>query len=440
MIDRAASILPNKVSSLVAPIFWRYQSRQANRNYTSFSSGDITQQDRTADHIVILVIDAFRPDHSLDIPIDLSSAVAPSTWTFPSVTSLHTGRLPSEHKSFAHKLPEEDSSERPDQTSLRPHLVADMDCAGYDTYAGCAFVTPFLTLKGWYQTHRVYPDVRAEQVLSDYLSWREGRDSTFAYLHLGDLHAPINPPQRYTKKRNVDLSLPEIRHIRRYSTDFDENDPECRNYRKQKLALYRSAIDYLSNQISEFVKEVESDTILSITGDHGEAFWEHQNQDEKMTDSRPNYCFGHGGTPFDVISRVPAGIHTPTVGSVLPEGGRASLRDIPATISELVLENPIAPGRSWTDDIPTDRTVISEGVRYGVERKAAYQGKNKIIRSKYDGVTLPSRISDDGEKFVGLSEPFVDELLESLPDVWDDGVTTEDNRFVQDRLEALGYK
>lgn len=159
-----------------------------------------------------------------------------------------------------------------------------------------------------------------------------------------------------------------------------------------------------------------------------------------MTDSRPNYSFGHGGTPFDVISRVPAGIHTPTGGSVLPEGGRASLRDIPATISELVLENPIAPGRSWTDDIPTDRTVISEGVRYGVERKAAYQGKNKIIRSKYDGVTLPSRISDDGEKFVGLSEPFVDELLESLPDVWDDGVTTEDNRFVQDRLEALGYK
>lgn len=199
MIDRAASILPNKVSSLVAPIFWRYQSHQANRNYTSFSSGDITQQDRTADHIVILVIDAFRPDHSLDIPIDLSSAVAPSTWTFPSVTSLHTGRLPSEHKSFAHKLPEEDSSERPDQTSLRPHLVADMDCAGYDTYAGCAFVTPFLTLKGWYQTHRVYPDVRAEQVLSDYLSWREGRDSTFAYLHLGDLHAPINPPQGIRK-------------------------------------------------------------------------------------------------------------------------------------------------------------------------------------------------------------------------------------------------
>jgi arylsulfatase A-like enzyme len=186
------------------------------------------------------------------------------------------------------------------------------------------------------------------------------------------------PPQRYTSKHNVDLSLPEIRHNRRYSTDFDENDSEYSNYRKQKLALYRSAINYLSNQISEFVNNTKGDTILSITGDHGEVFWEHQNMDEKMTDSRPSYCFGHGGTPFDVISRVPAGVHTPTSGSVLPEGDQASLRDIPATISELVLEeDTTAPGQPWTDDIPVNRTVISEGIRYGVERKAAYQGKTK---------------------------------------------------------------
>ncbi len=49
-----------------------------------------------------------------------------------------------------------------------PYFPVDLEVAGYETYAGCGFATPFLSLRGWYQTHRYHADEPTEEVLSDY--------------------------------------------------------------------------------------------------------------------------------------------------------------------------------------------------------------------------------------------------------------------------------
>jgi hypothetical protein len=131
-------------------------------------------------------------------------------------------------------------------TTATPILPTAFESAGFDTYAGCAFPVPFTVVRGWNQTHRVHGDVRAERVLDEYRDWRAGRTSTFAYLHTGDLHAPLDPPGQYVDSWDVDLDLSELRSIERYLTDSDEGDPSCRHYRDQKLRLYRAMLSYVS--------------------------------------------------------------------------------------------------------------------------------------------------------------------------------------------------
>lgn len=440
-VSRILSALPDWVKEQIKPAYYRYQSYLANREHKLEPDYNISRSEEAPPHILIIVIDALRPDFVPDLSIEFTHAIAPAPWTFPSVTSLHTGLRPSDHRSVAHTRSEDDEFAIPPQTDSYPHFPFDFEAMGYDTYTGCGFPVPFNSLRGWYQTHRCYPDAPAEQVLKDYQSWRARRERTAAYLHLGDLHAPVDTPDRYLQRYNVDLSLPDLRHIRRYRTDFDSSDPECQNYREEKMKLHKAALEYVSDQLRELLSEVRNDTVVIVTGDHGEALWEHQDKDRQITDSRPNYCFGHGGTPFDVVARVPLACSTPSEGDIVPGEGWPSLRDIPSTMLDIVSQDKECHGFSWCDAIPKDRPVVCEGARYGVERKCVYRGKHKVIRSRADGVTFAVEIKNGLEEFVKLDESLIDSLCAELPDSW--GTTSSAgtvSNFTESQLQALGYK
>jgi len=428
--------LPNNVKHLVSPFYYRYRSHKANNQY-EVPDKNLSRQADAPNHVLIVTIDALRPDHSPNIDIEWSKAITAGTWTFPSVSSIHTGLRPSDHGAVAHTSPGDDTYAMPNQTTKTPVLPQYMDAAGYETYAGCAFLTPFLTLEGWYQTHRCYRDAPAETVVSDYQKWRESRDQTFAYLHLGDLHAEVNPPESYVETHDVDRSLPDLGSISKYKTDFDPEDEGHQYYRKQKLKLYQAALEYVSDTLEPLIAEYGGDTAIYICGDHGECLWEHQELDREITDSRPNYCFGHGGTPFDMVARVPLG----TVNAPSPHGGHGSLRDLPQTILRTVTDEVDIPGLDWAKDIPEDRSVVCEATRYGVERKAVYRGEHKLIRSQSDDVTLEATVTDDGESFGELPKDIVSSLLAELPDRWEDNsVSHEVSAITKDQLKALGYK
>ena len=208
---------------------------RADRSHQTFDI-DIEPLDQAPNHVLLIVVDSLRPDATLEVNLDnpITTVIAPSTWTYPSVTSLHTGKYPHEHGAVVHTYPEDAQFKIPEQYEDEPTLPHVPSAGGYDTYAGCSFLTPFLAVRGWYQTHSVKNDAHAETVISDYLQWKSGRSHTFAYLHLGDLHAPINPPKDYTGN-DIDMDLPNLRWIREYTNDFDISDEKCAYYRRNKL-------------------------------------------------------------------------------------------------------------------------------------------------------------------------------------------------------------
>ncbi len=431
-------LVPRGLKARINPLYLRYLGLRADRGHEPITT--IRPSGLNTRHVLLVVIDALRLDCPPEIGLDWTAAVAPSTWTFPSITSIHTGLYPHEHGAVARTTTDDNEYAMPEQAT-DPVLPTAFERAGYDTYTGLAFLMPLLAVKGWYQRHDVFPDVRAERVLEAYREWRTDRDQTFAYLHLGDLHAPLNPPDEYVEAAGVDTTLPNLSHIQEYTDDWDGSD-ECQYYRSQRMALYRAAVTYVAEQLESHLPQLTDDTLVFVTGDHGEAHWEQVEVDRGMTDSRPNYGVGHGGTPLDAVARVPVAVSGPS-GDIQLRGGTPSLRDIPATLLDLAFEGDRTdvPGRSWRDTIPADRIVVCEAPRYGVERKAAYHGTDKVIESQADDVVLGATVQPDavGERFGTLSARTIEELREAFE--WTDAehrATT--GRLVRGQLEALGYR
>ncbi|WP_142858440.1 sulfatase-like hydrolase/transferase [Salinigranum halophilum] len=432
-----ADTLPPSAKNAVTPVYYYYQSKSSNSSHQS-PTCNLTKLPNAPEHVLLVVVDALRPDAAPDIGVEFGSAVTPGTWTFPAVTSLHTSLYPHEHGSVAHTHPEDEEFAMPQQYSSRETIAHTLESAGYETYAGCAFITPFLAVKSWYQSTRVYDFERAENVISDYLSWRDERPQTFGYLHLGDLHNPLNPPEQYKRPYDIDESL-DLAFPDQWAADFD-GSPEAQHFHEQRVKLYRAALDYVSDQLRDLLSEVGDDTLVVVTGDHGESQFEHAQKDRVMSDSRPNYGVGHGGTPFDELARVPVAVSVPGEGTVVPTGGWGSLIDIPQTISERVLETHHFSGYDWAEDIPVERAVICEACRYGTERKAIYRGSEFLIHSKTDNVTFTGTVTSDGVSFNGQVQ---DEgaLLSELPDAWDDfGSGHSVSEVAESQLRALGYK
>lgn len=220
---RVQDLTPFDVSRIFGPIYHRYLSLKANREHEIPEKTAHVPDIDAPSHVLIVTVDALRPDHVPDLPLEFHRAVAPATWTFPSVTSMQTGLAPHEHGSVAHTHPESDRFVIPQQYESCKTLPHCLEAAGFDTYLGSAFLMPFLSLRGWFQSHRVYGDVLAETVLKDYSSWRSSRDRTYAYLQLGDLHIPIDPPDRYVSHRGVDTSG----QLRRRSRELARTTPSA---------------------------------------------------------------------------------------------------------------------------------------------------------------------------------------------------------------------
>lgn len=226
--------------------------------------------------------------------------------------------------------------------------------------------------------------------------------------------------------------------------DYLTPDPsdEAIRYREHRERLYDAATAYVDDVLAEYVVELErvlDDPLVVVTSDHGEAFWEFTEFDEEhFVDSRPAYCVGHGGTPYESLARVPVLTTDPE----LPQFDyRSSLADLAPTILES-LDLPVPDGMTGVppDSNYRDRPLLVEASRYGHEKKAVYGSGWKLMVSVGDdervGFELPA------ERVASMPDPVCSGLEASLP-AWpdDDGPRGEDvNDTVQRRLENLGYK
>lgn len=343
-----------------------------------------------APDVLLLVLDTQRaastslyaedyPDQRITTPnlerwaetaVVFDRAIAPASWTLPSHASMFTGRLNQElGTGFFTPLDER-----------YPTLAEVLQANGYVTagfVANIDFVSDFYGLDRGFIHYQDQPrsigmtlesswltrvcvrtarrwignrdDVvrkRAADVNHEFLSWlatKPGRPF-FAFLNYFDPHSPYRPPVPF------DTLFREERgryHIGRdYSAlRFTTQDIE------ELEAAYDASIAYTDLEVGRLLDTLENAGVLEnalvlITADHGESFGEHG-------------WLGHANSLHLSEVHVPLLIRPP--GGVHP-GRRAiqvvSLRDLSATVLDLVGIDRVLPGRSLAGGMVTSRSPV----------------------------------------------------------------------------------
>jgi arylsulfatase A-like enzyme len=292
----------------------------------------IRPDDRQAPLVVVYLVDTLRRDHlslygykrptspSLDRfasdAVVFEQAVAPSSWTIPSVGSLFTSLLPDEHGAVDLLAP------------LAPtaHTLAErLAEGGFAT--GTIMANPLIQRsRGFEQGFTYFAGLRgrrgrpsrtvsAGRVVDGALRFLETHRGlpVFLYVHAFDPHSPYQPP-------------PPFDQVFR---------PLSQSDRDQAVALYDGEIAYGDREFGRFVAELKATGIYEralvvFTSDHGEEFLDHGD-------------WRHGNSLFDELVRVPLVVKFPGgVHAGLRVDRQVQLLDVLPTVLR-ALSLPMAP-------------------------------------------------------------------------------------------------
>ena len=281
--------------------------------------------------IVLVVIDALRPDHlgcygygrqtspALDRlaadGIVFDQAFSPAGWTRPAIASLFTSLFPLEHglRHRAHYRSRELILTRLDErfTTLAERFAE----AGYATLGVVG--NPFLQRRhgfqqGFDQFFQAERD--AAQVLEAFDGWLRARkpDRFFAYLHFMDVHWPYAPPSPYDQQfgsperarkfTDVDWDILRTQMLKAKTVISPEDRDGLVDLYDGLVDLYDGGIRYVDDRLGDYLREQGRETrdwLIVVTADHGEELLEHGNR------------MGHGPFLYDVNLRIPLLIRLP---------------------------------------------------------------------------------------------------------------------------------
>jgi arylsulfatase A-like enzyme len=297
----------------------------------------------------------------------------------------------------------------------------------YDLYFGTAIGVAFHPLRGrtvlkrpqWYD-----PSARADELLSDLAGWIAGKSGLFfAYLQLGDLHEPLKPPDDFRNHfGNVkDLPLIDRWNFRRPE---EQQGAQFQEYRENRILLYDNTLRNVDRAIERFCGTLKdrgllSSTILIITADHGEEFWEHAGLEaENFYDPRGYYGVGHGHNVFNEIIQVPVVIAGPGVPEKQYAHVISTVDIVPTALDLLGIEHRLKfDGQNVFQQQATGTRLLSEASGFGYEKKALIIGRFKLIYSQDDGVAWVFDLEKDPQELHPITEQgvvsmFVDKLSE----------------------------
>jgi len=342
------------------------------------------------DHIILIIVDALRPDHlgcygygrPTSPNIDLlagrgarfDNAYSNAPWTKPSVASIFTSLYPNVHQAI----------NRYDVLSEKALTLAErLKAGGYFTClinGGNALIHEFNYDQGFdhYDYSESLDSAAAVRSFGSLLSEAKGK-SLFVYVHLMDTHLPyhLNDPSREisaagTRPQEFQPGGIDRDRIR----ELTAGGKLSRLDMDYLISLYDEQIRYADARIGEMISALESAGLLSrslvvLTSDHGEEFWEHGN-------------YEHGHTLYDELLRVPLVIAGPGV-------PRAEVRsrvrhvDLLPTLMEAVdpeFKSEGIAGRSAWRYLERDRgklPVFATGTIHGDEKYSLIRGRQKII-------------------------------------------------------------
>jgi arylsulfatase A-like enzyme len=289
-------------------------------------------------NIVLIVVDALRPDflgcYGYDRPtspnidklaargILFETAIAHASWTKPSFATLLTSLYP-----FQHGVVDWESV-MPDTVTTLPEVLR---AHGYATMG----IITMLGLTGEYQVIRgidtLFEAPKHElnametTAIADSLI-ENSKKPFFLLIHYHDAHWPYKPSTEYVDpvRREGDGNPFASLGVAYRS---DSGIPTQDAIDRERL-LYSACVRQADDGIGRLVESLRragliESTVLVVTADHGEAFWEHKTR-------------AHGFNLYDEAIRVPLIIHYPArfkkAARLSPQVG---LVDVMPTVTEL---------------------------------------------------------------------------------------------------------
>ena len=328
-------------------------------------------------NVIILVVDALRQSHlgcyghSLDTSpqldtysakgIRFQNAFCHSSHTKISTASLFSGLIPPSHgvRNAGNWKEELKGRVTSDVLSSELFTIAELfEENGYNTYG--IITNPHITTKsGFAQGFKLYrylPGLTlgtwasadtVNQTAMDLLS-KDREKPFFLYLHYLDVHEPYKPLPQYLELFTLGIPKTQIISL---------NGPYAGKVSKDTVIyterIYDAQIKYWDDQFKSFITALKDqgylkNTIVIITADHGEEFYDHGG-------------FGHGYTCFDEMLRVPL---VTVWQNKIPEG---------LVVKDMVQQIDIYPSLAFLAGLDT--------------KKITLQGRNIFSRSR-DGKIL----------------------------------------------------
>ncbi|MCU0235108.1 MAG: sulfatase [Thermoanaerobaculales bacterium] len=305
-------------------------------------------------------------------------AVAQSSWTKPSMVSLLSGLLTTEHGVRARE---------PVIPAAVPSLAERFAAAGYRT--GAFTANAYLTRGAGFDRgfeHFEFAHLDAHALTRRAIAWLRGGDDgrpVFLWVHTIDPHAPYEPrePFRGRWAPGVPAGVGSFAHVRSLGgRPAAETAPFIPQYR----ALYDAEVAQNDAAFGELLDALRAagrfdDACVVLASDHGEGFWEHG-------------VNGHGWDLFEEAIHVPLVVKPPRWRRGGERVGRLVQHvDLAPTLLRITGLPPLggAEARDLFDPDPR-RVVFSEMLYDGRAGFAVRAGELKLVEPLSPGF-LPRR-------------------------------------------------
>lgn len=363
-------------------------------------------------------------------------AVTAAPWTFSSVPSILTGLYPHHHGAGY-----PNDSARNQDLSNPPNSVRDdvytlselLAGAGYETAFFTAIETAAIPIRGRFPKMVRRHNAQCEELLRELEAWWTNQTGPrFGYVQLGDLHEPL----QHSSKTPFG-EIPDIDGIDRWRfQDGNIGGEEFENYREGKNRYYDTVLHNVDQAIAGLLNGLEDidNTLVVVTSDHGEEFWEFVDfEREYFDDPRDVYGVGHGHALVPPVLDVPI---VTNIDEMSENEARRSTVDILPTVLEEIGANPNLDLDGIELQRERSEPVLCQEIAYGANQMSVTRADEHLIHEPESGQSI---IMNFETGVVNEDAKLAAELSEHLPGSRRIGENVKLSEDVEERLSELGY-
>ncbi len=388
-------------------------------------------------------------------------AYATTSWTMPSVASLFTSRLPSQHRvsDFDSRLGDSEVT-----------VAEDLSAAGFATAGFTAnwrlsqelgYGQGFATWRGFLKSPGSETKARGDALRDAALTWLDAgrKDGTpapprFLYLQYMEPHIPLDAPAALQARFAPGVTADEATRLNAWARMLSPDRAALKPEEVTNLfAMYDAEVAAVDEEIGRLFEALEQRGILEhalviVTADHGEEFLEHGS-------------FGHGNNLFNTTVHVPLIIAGPGIpaGKVVSEN--VSLIDLAPTVLDLMGVKPegrfegrslvpLLHGAAPAAAAPVD--VVLQLPRKNLDwdlrlhTDGLVRGEQKLVRDPLGVTELYDLAADPGEQHP--EGPPAGAALQAALDAANNGFAARQqpqaekvvvDEATKEKLRALGY-